>query len=542
MAVIGGGPGGLYAARLLKRARPSCQVVVYEQSRPGDTFGFGVGLAARTRERLAEADEETLREIELGTRQHAMQMRVRGEVSKVASRAQIGIARPRLLDVLHRHAAEAGVDVRFGQRMAASEIDADLIIAADGVSSATRINEPAFGGSVRLGAGLYLWAATDFALETSLFEPVETEHGVFVTHAYPYQSDRSTFLIETDPATLKRARLDRHAEGDESGSDSDSLRYLESAFTEALHGHRLIGNRTRWSRFRTVRAQKWHHGNVVLLGDAAHTAHYSVGSGTKMAMEDAIELVRALTDFNRLDEALRRYEAVRRPAVERIQDLAHRSQLWWESFPQRLDLPIAQLMNCYMSRAGNVPPARFARSNPDVMSTALSDYAGRRISVAELQSVDLNTWVLEQPLDDGLLTTRASGRILPQGDPEAHKELTIVEQCVEGPWSSEADDLLEDLSKNRPQGFLLVGPADRPAVLDRLDFGERLRKRTGGLVALSLPEALEDDAVAGLISGRIDLVQFDRPASSPRHTNVEAFAPGSANANASVANAAAAAI
>lgn len=512
VAVIGGGPGGLYAARLLKLAQPECRVVVCEQSAPGDTFGFGVGLAARTRRRLAEADEETLREIELGTRQHAMQMRVRGRTAEVASRAQIGIARPRLLDVLYRHAVEAGVDVRFGERVAACDVDADLVIAADGVSSTTRSHEPAFGGSVELGTGLYLWAATDFALPTSLFEPVETEHGVFVTHAYPYQDDRSTFLIETDESTLRRAGLDVLPVGDsDTGSDEKSLRYLENAFADALQGHRLIGNRTRWSRFRTVRADRWYHGRTVLLGDAAHTAHYSVGSGTKLAMEDAIELVHALAESDNLDAALRRYDRIRRPDVERLQDLAHRSQLWWESFPERLDLPIAQLLSSYMSRAGNVSLERFARSNPNIVRQALAAFAGRDVQEIAVSSEDLNHWVLDQPLTHRGMDM--PDRRLPEpGD--AYPPLMVVEHCPEGPWSTRADALVEQAGSLDAHGFHLVGPPDRTSVLDRLELAERLRRRTKVPVAASVPADLEDDAVAGLVSGRVDLVYLE-PAIAP---------------------------
>ena len=241
---------------------------------------------------------------------------------------------------------------------------------------------------------------TDFALENAIFEPVETENGTFVTHAYPYCADRSTFLVEIDEETWRRAGLDAdQGRLAPDASDERSLRYLEQVFADVLQGHPLIGNRTQWLRFRTVHAARWHAGSVVLLGDAAHTAHYSIGSGTKLAMEDAIELVAALDAADDLPGALNTYEALRRPAVERLQGLARRSQHWWDSFPERLDLQVDRLMVAYMSRAGNVPLARFAQSSPDVVRRALADYAGD--APEPLDAPDPEAWVLDRPLRAG---------------------------------------------------------------------------------------------------------------------------------------------
>ena len=202
--------------------------------------------------------------------------------------------------------------------------------------------------------------------------PERTEHGVFVTHAYPYAADRSTFLVETDEATWRSAGFDSTTAALEpDASDDVALDYLSDVFARHLGGHRLIGNRTRWLQFRTVRCARWHDGRTVLLGDAAHTAHYSVGSGTKLAMEDAIALVTALGEADDLETALTAYTAARRPSVARIQDIAERSRRWWDSFPERLDLPVEQLLVAYMSRAGNVPLDRFAASSPDVVCSGV---------------------------------------------------------------------------------------------------------------------------------------------------------------------------
>ncbi len=200
-----------------------------------------------------------------------------------------------------------------------------------------------------------------------------TEHGTFVAHAYPYAEDHSTFLIETDEETWRRAGFD--ATTDQTPYDEDdrvSLDYLSDAFADHLQGHRLLGNRTRWLRFRTVTCERWHHRNVVLLGDAVHTAHYSIGSGTKLAMEDGIALVDALDTAGDLVAALANYESVRRPAVEHLQATALRSMRWWDSFATRLDLPVERLWVAYMTRAGKVTLDRFAASAGDVVRAALA--------------------------------------------------------------------------------------------------------------------------------------------------------------------------
>jgi anthraniloyl-CoA monooxygenase len=519
VAVLGGGPGGLYAARLMKLAQPECDVVVYEQGVPDKTFGFGVGLAAGTQRNLAAADPDSLRDIVAGGYRHDMQMRVRGGTTTVHSDALVGVARTGLLAVLQQHAERSGVVLKFGERQQVEDLDADLVVAADGVNSATRGARPdAFGATVEQGGALYLWAATEFALDNAIFEPVETEHGTFVTHAYPYCPDRSTFLVETDEATWRRAGLDAdHGRLAPDASDERSLRYLEQVFSDALKGHPLIGNRTQWLRFRTVRAARWHAGSVVLLGDAAHTAHYSIGSGTKLAMEDAIELVTALDAADDLPGALRTYEALRRPAVERLQGLARRSQHWWDSFPERLDLQVDRLMVAYMSRAGNVPLARFAQSSPDVVRRALADYAGT--APEALDAPDAEAWVLDRPLRDGDRSFD-SRRVDPEALPPVRDEdgadagtVARVQVDAGNAWSPAGDAVVKRarrLGAAGCAGIWLVGPDDRDAVLDRLDLGERIRRATGLLTVAAVPEEYRADASAALVSARVDLVDLTR--------------------------------
>jgi anthraniloyl-CoA monooxygenase len=517
-AVLGGGPGGLYAARLLKLARPGCDVVVYEQGEAGSTFGFGVGLAAGTQRNLAAADPDTLRDIVAAGYRHDMTLQAGGRTVRVHNDRLIGIARTELLAVLQRHTEKAGVRLEFGSRPRAADLDADIVIAADGISSSTRDGGD-FGTGIETGRGLYLWCGTDFALDDAVFAPVQTEYGTFVTHAYPYADGLSTFLIETDEATWRRAGFDiSTAETAGDASDHVSLRYLEQAFAGTLRGHALIGNRTRWTRFRTVRCGRWSSGRTVLLGDAAHTAHFSIGSGTKLAMEDAIGLVEALGAEPDLASAFGRYEAARRPAVERMQELARRSQLWWESFPGRLHLPAEQLMVAYMTRAGNVALDRFAATNPDVVATALGQYAeagdpgGADVTdgffgagrLAGGTPDEISRWVLSRPLNrDGW---HFPGRVLADGP-----VLEPVAEVVADPWDETGDAVVARARAARAEGtagFRFSGPADRPAVLTRLDLAERVRTEAGGLIAVEGPAELRDDLAAGLVSDRADLICF----------------------------------
>lgn len=508
VAVLGGGPGGLYAARLIKLARPECTVDLYEQTTPGTTFGFGVGLAAGTQNNLRRADAASLADIVDHSHPHEMSLRVGDHVAYMPNGNLRAIARTTLLTVLQRHAAAAGVRLHHGRRVHAGMLDADLVIAADGVSSATRDHHAAdFGVQVDSGEGLYLWCGTDFALPRALFMPVTTSAGPFVTHAYPYAPDRSTFLIETDEPTWRTAEFDATTEalalGSADASDEKALRYLERAFADPLRGHALIGNRTRWLRFRTVRCERWHRGNVVLLGDAAHTAHYSIGSGTKLAMEDAIALVAALAEHETLTDALDHYEAERRPAVEHLQDVAARSRRWWDSFPDRLDLPVNRLLVAYMTRAGKVPLTRFAETAPHVVREALAEYAGRSYPGDRPPAGDeLIDFVLRQPLHHNG-TGCPDRTALPEGT------IVDIEFADADPWGPKADTVLNHVDQATGSGAVAVrvgGPPSRGDLLNRLELGDRLRGR-GLPVIVRGPREFMPDLAAGLVAGRADLVE-----------------------------------
>ncbi|MQP33293.1 oxidoreductase [Rhodococcus erythropolis] len=520
VAVLGGGPGGLFAARLLKLRHPSTEVVVYEQNPPDRTFGFGVGLPAGAQRNLRAADNPTVDAIEAAGRRHDAAMQVGPRTLRFGDFSTIAIARTELLRVLREQAEEVGVDIRFGEHRSVDQLDAELIIAADGVNSPTREQfADSFGSHVFTSAGLYLWCGTEFALDHAVFAPRRTSDGTFVTHAYPYADHASTFLIETDETTWQNAGFSVEPAYDDPGaSDEKSIAYLESTFAEILDGRRLVGNRTRWLRFRTVRCERWHHGNVVLLGDAAHTAHYSIGSGTKLAMEDAIELDRALADEASIPEALEAYETRRRQSVTDLQAVARRSELWWESFPNRTDLPLEQLMVAYMTRAGKVSIDRFLDSTPDIAREGLAQYSG--LGIEDTPSAAANAWIGDRPLtrsdmvtptrlyssgpaDLGIdLSCTIDGRDIPAPDAAcAH----IVDVPTGMLWTDERRAFVERSAETNRTIIWLRGAATRADLQDRLEIGEEIRRLTGKVVAVSATPEFRDDFASALASGRVDI-------------------------------------
>lgn len=523
VAIIGGGPGGLYAARLLKLARPTWQVTVHERmAGSAETFGFGVGLTASTMENLTAADPVSAAEISAVSHSgHGLILQRDDDVIELHGARNLAIGRSTLLEVLGRHASDVGVELRSGQSVEATSLDADIIIASDGVRSATREKLSAeLGADAHIGRGLYLWCGSDFTLDDALFLPVTTEHGTFVAHAYPYGPGRSTFLIEADEETWRAAGMDGFdvtAEGDD--SDERSLAYLQAAFADALGGRPLLGNRSRWSRFYTIHLDRWWHDRTVLIGDAAHTAHYTLGSGTKLALEDAIALATALTapnDLGTIDEvqtAFAAYEQSRRPAVIRFQRLAERSQRWWESFYHRLNQPMPTLAVGFLTRAGNLDLNRLAANDADILMQALSAYADPTAEALPLDSLppDINQWVVRQPLD--LAGATVSQRIVAHPD-DLPGDVRVVNWSTADPWDEEADHIIETARADSADVLWLSGGAEQVAVQGRLDLGERLRLATGRSVAVSVPSSALPEAIAGLVAGRCDLVHISQEGES----------------------------
>jgi len=328
--VIGGGPAGLYASILLKKAWPQHQITVFERNRSDDTFGFGVVFSDQTLDTFAKYDQESYRAI---TDNFAywddIEIHFKGSTFRIGGNGFCGCARVTLLELLTARARALGVETKFQTEITdldAIRRDADLVIASDGINSRVRETyADVFKPSVDLRPNKFCWMGSTRPLDSFTFLFKETEHGIFIVHAYQYEPGRSTWIFETDPGTFARAGLD--------GADEQATAtYMEKLFAKELDGHKLIINRSMWRNFPAIRCEKWTHGNTVIVGDAKATAHFSIGSGTKLAMEDAIGLYEAFraTGGNDVAKALAHYESHRREEVEKTQHSADVSLVWFE--------------------------------------------------------------------------------------------------------------------------------------------------------------------------------------------------------------------
>jgi anthraniloyl-CoA monooxygenase len=347
---IGGGPGGLYFATLMKKANPRHHIRVIERNRPDDTFGFGVVFSDATMAGIAEADSEAYR----GIGRHLVhwddiEVNYRGERITSTGHGFSGMSRHTLLRVLQEQACAAGVEVLFEREVSGLDAfaDADLIVAADGANSTVRqLLRAPVRTTVDLRPNRFVWLGTTKPFPAFTFYFKRDDHGLWRVHAYQYAPGRSTFIVECREPTWKVAGMDRSTE-------EETAAFLESLFAEELDGHRLITNRSVWRQFPTIRTQPWSSSNVVLLGDAAHTAHFSVGSGTRMAMEDAVALRDALvsSDIADIDAALRLYETRRRPQVESLQRAAQASLQWFEDTERYTTLKPVQFTFSLLTRS-----------------------------------------------------------------------------------------------------------------------------------------------------------------------------------------------
>ena len=361
IAVVGGGPSGLYFAMLAKRGEPGHAITVYERNRPDDTFGFGVVFSEKTMNYLREQDRETHEEILANANAwDPIEVRIHGEVLSCGGIGFWAISRKRLLDILQRGAARQGVELRFETEVrdpAAMLAENDLVAAGDGVNSVLRSHwADHFRPSFETGRTVFAWygAALRYPSFTFLFE--ENQHGRFCAHIYPYENDLSTFIVEMDPETWRRAGLEESNRGAQAPGLSDvyGLEYFERLFAKHLEGRPLLANNSKWAAFRTLRNRTWHHQNLVLMGDAAHTAHFSVGSGTKMAMEDAIALAFSLNqNGGDLERTFAAYESERRPRVEAIQRASRPSLRWYEQFRHYWDFRTERFAFHFLTR-GNL--------------------------------------------------------------------------------------------------------------------------------------------------------------------------------------------
>ncbi|MFF4116727.1 FAD-dependent monooxygenase [Streptomyces sp. NPDC001714] len=333
---VGGGPAGLYLAILLKRQNPSRDIAVHERNPEGSTYGWGVTYWRALLDRLHTYDPESARAIEGSSVRWTQGVaHVRDRMTRQPGDAGHGIGRHRLLEILAKRARDLGVRLVFENEITPGNLpEADLVVAADGIHSALRTQHADhFGTEATEGRNHYVWLGTTRAFDSFTFAFVETEHGWVWCYGYPYDDGHSTCVIECAPATLAGLGLDAMQE-------ADQLALLEKLFAGILDGHPLIGGSSAaWPAFRTLTNRTWHRGNLVLLGDAAHTTHYSIGAGTTLALEDAMCLADALRDHAALPEALAAYEGRRRAELVSAQSAARLSAQWYENLPRYIGLP-----------------------------------------------------------------------------------------------------------------------------------------------------------------------------------------------------------
>ncbi len=371
---IGGGPAGLYFAILVKKLDPRHDVTVVERNRADDTFGWGVVFSDETLSNFAEADPETHAEM---ARSFAywtdIDVFFKGERVRSTGHGFCGISRRRFLNILQARAAALGVRLAFETEV--DELgpwrDADLLLAADGANSSLRERHAAhFQPEVDWRRCKFSWLGTDLRYEAFTFIFKETEAGLFQVHAYPFDERTSTFIVECREEVWRKAGLDR-------ADEATTIAYLSRVFADDLRGHRLLANRSIWRSFPTVRNARWHHGNVVLVGDAAHTAHFSIGSGTKMAMEDAIALAQALREHigRPLPEVLQAYEDARKPEVGRLQTAAQTSLEWFENSARYLRLDPLTFAFSLLTRSKRITYDNLARRDPALVSAATEQFA-----------------------------------------------------------------------------------------------------------------------------------------------------------------------
>ncbi|HEX6146670.1 MAG TPA: bifunctional salicylyl-CoA 5-hydroxylase/oxidoreductase [Acidimicrobiia bacterium] len=380
--VVGGGPAGLYAAILLKKRRPDMTVAVHERNRPGDAYGFGVVFSDETLDHFLDADEPSYRAMTERFRHWgAIRTRHPDGIEVVSGgHGFAAISRRALLEILTDRAAGLGVDLRFSDDVhdLSRLRDADVVLGADGANSMVRATlERELSPSVVLERNKYIWFGTPKVFDAFNFIFEDVPSGMVWAHVYPYSGEGSTFIVEMRPETWLALGFDKtedevFAPG---ASDVYALERCEELFSTHLDGQGLVGNNSRWLQFPTVTCERWHHDNVVLLGDAIHTAHFSVGSGTKLAMEDAIALADALTEDDPLHTALARYVERRRPEVESLQRAAKASRRWFEGADRYRGMEPEQFVFSMLTRSQRITYDNLRVRDPVYMSEVDAWYA-----------------------------------------------------------------------------------------------------------------------------------------------------------------------
>jgi 2-polyprenyl-6-methoxyphenol hydroxylase-like FAD-dependent oxidoreductase len=365
IAVIGGGPGGLYFAYLWKRRHPDDVIELFEQNPEGATWGFGVVFSDQALEFLRADDPETVDAI--APRMESWRnitLNLRGESVEIDGVGFSSIGRLELLTLLQARVGSVGVTPRYETQIDSIDRFAgyDLVVAADGLNSIVRRSlEKEFGASVSHSTNKFAWYGTTKTFATLSQTFVTAECGTFNAHHYRYSPHMSTFLVECDAATW-------NAYGFEHKSIEESQAICEKIFSDTLGGHKLISNKSVWRNFPWIWNERWSHRNMVLIGDALHTAHFSIGSGTRLAIEDAIALTKALETEADVPGALARYERERKPIVKKLVTAARTSADWYEHFPDHMKLSLMDFTYSYITRSGRIDNARLRAMSPQFMA------------------------------------------------------------------------------------------------------------------------------------------------------------------------------
>lgn len=362
--ILGAGPAGLWLARSLKRRNAAFDIAIVEQNPPDATYGFGVVFSSTALNFLQQSDPAALAELKAEMQiWDGMTIVHRGQVVSIDGGGYAGIERLALLRRLQALCEAAGVSIEYNRRVESPDAvaDADLVVAADGANSVIRT---AFAGAFQTQrselTNRFCWYGTVTPFPTHTLTFKQRDGGSFVAHHYRYRPNKSTFLVECDAGTWENSGL--------AGMDDAARKaYAERLFADELQGRPLIENNSVWRRFPVVASEHWSSGKYVLIGDALRSAHYSIGSGTRLAIDDAIALSDAILEADTVEAALARYEQRRRPPVERFSAAARRSYEWYERLPEKMALAPMDLVHDFMQRTGRVDEARLHRDSPQFM-------------------------------------------------------------------------------------------------------------------------------------------------------------------------------
>ncbi|MGE5830215.1 MAG: bifunctional salicylyl-CoA 5-hydroxylase/oxidoreductase [Micromonosporaceae bacterium] len=380
IATVGGGPGGLYLGALVKAMNAGHEVTVWERNAPDDTFGFGVVFSDETLGGIEHADTVIhARMAKRFARWDDIDVHFHDTVTTLGGQGFAAMSRTELLQILQERCAELGVTVHY--RTEAPDVEGlrreyDLVVGADGANSTVRGRyADAFGPSIDVRRSKYIWLGTDLVFDAFKFYVYETPHGVMQIHGYPYDAHRSTVIVEMHEDVWRRAGF-AAGEFPPGVSDEKSIATIRTLFVDLLDGHEVLANNSKWQSFVTVRNQTWRTGNVVLLGDAAHTAHFSIGSGTKLAMEDALALAACLHEHDGVEAALDAYETERRPVVLSTQRAAQASLEWFENIGHYVHQEPTQFAFNNKTRRRRITNDNHRLRDPEFMTTMDTWFAG----------------------------------------------------------------------------------------------------------------------------------------------------------------------